>query len=112
MRTIIELIKNLKSTWRYTKGQRKYVFFVTMISVWYIATGVVVPILSAKVIVELTNNQLEQLLYIAGVLFLIECFRSLMHYVRRRCTQVIYRESFVKIQSEGYLFWNNSLHLQ
>ena len=95
-----ELIHNLKETWKYTKGERRYIAIITIISFIYIATSVIVPILSAKQIIELTNNQLEQLLYISIVLLVLELFRGTMHYLRRYCTQIVHRRSFVKIQSE------------
>ena len=95
----MDLIKNLKKTWKYTEGQRVYIAIISVISVIYVAIGVVVPLLSAKAIVELTNNQLEQLVYISLVLLGVEFSRDLIHFVRRRCTQRVYRESFIKIQS-------------
>ena len=100
MSSIKELLHNLKETWKYTKGVRKYILIITIISICYIATSVIVPIFSAKQIIELTNNQLEQLLYISGVLLGLELFRGIMHYLRRICTQIVHRRSFVKIQSE------------
>lgn len=94
-----EFFSNLKFVWQYAKDQKakliKYIlcnFVVVMISV-------VVPIISANIIIYLTDSMFYQLLMMASVLCLLEMLRSMLNYFSRYYSMVIFRESFIKIQT-------------
>ena len=95
-----ELLANLKLNWKYVKDQKwklvKYIFF----NIIAVGIGIVIPILSAKAIISLTTSAFEQLILVALVIFLIEILRNITHYFVSYYAQTIYRESFVKIQTE------------
>lgn len=95
-----EFIKNLKFAWKYSKDQKFKLIKYIICNISSIFISVVIPILSAKIIVELTNNQFYQLIMIAIAIFFIENLRNLIHYFSRYYSQVIYRESFINIQTE------------
>ena len=63
--------------------------------------SVVVPIFSARLIVDLTDNKLNQVLFIAIILFLIEIGRNFIFLLSRYFSQVAYREAFTKIQLDS-----------
>ena len=95
-----EFFKNLKLTWKYTKDQKYKLIKYFMCNIIAIIISIVIPILSAKIIVELTNNQFYQLILIAIAIFLIENLRNIVNNSSRYYSQVIYRESFINIQTE------------
>ena len=98
-----ELIYNLKFAWRYAKKQKKILFIYVLCNLFQIIISVFLPVLSAKIIVSLTDNQLIQVLNIALVLLFVELFRNCVVYLTNYFSQRIYRETFVSVQSDlGY----------
>lgn len=98
-----ELIYNLKFAWRYAKKQKKLLFIYVLCNLSQIIISVFLPVLSAKIIVSLTDNQLIQVLNIALVLLFVELFRNCVVYLTNYFSQRIYRETFVSVQSDlGY----------
>jgi ABC-type multidrug transport system fused ATPase/permease subunit len=95
-----ELFKNLKFAWKFTKNQKHKLFAYILCNIFSIVISVIVPIFSAKIIVELTNNLLLQVLNISIVLLFLELFRNIIRCLSSYFSQIIYRESFITIQSE------------
>lgn len=62
--------------------------------------SVVVPIISAKIIVYLTDSMFYQLLFMTVVLCFLELLRNIVNYFSRSYSTIIFRESFIKIQTE------------
>ena len=98
-----ELIYNLKFAWRYAKNQKKLIILYILCNLFQIIISVFLPVLSAKIIVSLTDNQLIQVLNIALILLLTELFRNCVVYLTNFFSQKIYRETFISVQSDlGY----------
>ena len=95
-----EFIKNLKFAWTYSKDQKFKLIKYIICNIFSIIISIIIPILSAKIIVELTNNQFYQLIMIAIAIFLIESFRNIINNLARYYAHVIYRESFINIQTD------------
>lgn len=95
-----ELWSNLKIAWIYAKDQKKRLILYVLSNIVTIIISVVVPILSARVIVDLTSNQFHQVLLISLVILFVELSRNIVHYFTRYFSQVIYRETFTKIQGK------------
>ncbi|MBB1556236.1 hypothetical protein HG443_000435, partial [Candidatus Saccharibacteria bacterium] len=55
--------RNLRRTARYTKSSRKYVIIYIAFGLIEIPVSVIIPMLAAQRILDLTSNHLEQLLY-------------------------------------------------
>ena len=53
----MEFLKNLKFAWNYAKDQKKNLIWFIIVNILIIIISVVVPILSAKIIVYLTDNE-------------------------------------------------------
>ena len=93
-----EFWKNLKGVWPFIKSQKWILVKYIIINIFNIIINIVVPILSALIINKLTENLLLQLLFIAFILFIIEIFSNFLQYFGSYYSQIIYRESFVKLQ--------------
>ncbi len=93
-----ELKKNLHFAWKYAKYQKKNLFFLILCNFLSIIISVIIPIFSAKIIVELTANELYQVIIISLIILLIELMSNIIHYFRRNLSSVVYRETFKKIQ--------------
>ena len=63
---------------KYAKSSKKYVIIYVIINVVTIPLSVVAPMLSAQLILDLTGNKLEQLLYTALVVLAIDLVRQIL----------------------------------
>ena len=93
-----EFKTNLKKTWKYTKNQKKELFIYLFVHVIDIAIGIILPIVSAKIIIYLTDNNYYQIAAMAIIIFFIESTRNIFYFVERKTTQIIYRETFNMIE--------------
>ena len=95
-----EFFKNLKFAWKFTKSQKGNFIKFIITNIITIVISVIVPILSAKIIVNLTSNNFYQLIIISIVIFLVEQLNNISSYLIDKYSQLIYRESSSKIQLE------------
>ena len=93
-----ELFNNLKFAWKYVKGQKGKIILLAIVGLFLAVIGVVLPILSARLIVHLTSNELFQLLSIAFVVFAVEILKNIMKYFSDYLLNIVYRETFNNIQ--------------
>lgn len=103
-----ELFVNLKFTWNFVKYQKKSLIKFIITQIIGIIISVIVPIMSAKAIIYLTDNMLNQLVLVGIALFFIENARNLIHYFSGKYSQIIYRETLIRLQ---YELGNNMLKL-
>ncbi len=95
-----EFWKNLKFVWKYARGEKWRLIGYIFVDIIFIAISIVVPILSAKKIVYLTNNQFTQLFVVALSIFFIEILRNVVNYLGSYCANHIYRETFINFQTD------------
>lgn len=93
-----ETISNIKCAWKYISDQKVRLIGYTASSLFTVIISIILPILSAQIIVNLTSNKLYQVVYISLVILAIELVRNVFNYMARLCAQKIYREGFKKIQ--------------
>ena len=93
-----EFFANLKFTWKYAKEFKFKIILFVFCSFLQVVISVLLPIVSAKIIVSLTNNELMQVFGMAISLFLLEGISNIIRYLCRYYSQVVYRETFTKIQ--------------
>lgn len=93
-----ELWSNLKFAWTYAKDQKFRIILYIICNIIAICISIIIPILSAKIIVELTSNQFEQVLLISLIIFLVEISRNIVDCFARYFSQIVYREIFIRIQ--------------
>ena len=94
-----ELINNLKFSWKYAKDQKWKLVLYILCNIVTIGISIIVPILSAKIIVNLTHSEFKQLLFISIIILFLELTRNVMYFFSRYFSQIIYRETFIKIQT-------------
>ncbi len=94
------LWNNLKFAWQYAKDQKWMMIQYIISSIITIIISLVIPILSAKIIILFTNNKFYQLIFMAFIIFLIENIRNIVSYFTNYCSHYIYRETFTKIQTD------------
>ena len=95
-----EFFEYLKFAWKYAKGEKKRIVAYVMFNIISILISVFVPIVSAKIIVSLTEGAFKQVLLMSLVILVVELSRSTSNYFLRLFSQIIYRETFTKIQSD------------
>ncbi len=93
-----EYLQNIKQLWRFLKDQKVRMILVVIINIMFTIVSIVMPILGAKQILALTNNQLHQLVVVACIVFAIEIFRTIINYFDSILMRKIYRETFTNIQ--------------
>ena len=94
-----EFLNNLKFAWKYSKNQKKNLIGFIFTNILIIVISVIVPILSAKIIIYLTDNEFKQLLLIALVILLVEWSRNILNYIGRYNSNVLFRETYVNLQT-------------
>lgn len=95
-----EFFKNLKFSWKYARNYKKEMLGYTFLSILSIFVSIIIPILSAKNIVFLTNSDFKQVLYISVVLLVVNIVQYVITYFIRYFSQIVYRETFKNIQSD------------
>lgn len=73
--------KNLKSTYRYARKGKKYLFWFLFINLILTIISVIIPVIIAKRMVVLTSGLFEKLLGIIFIIFIIEIFRNIIRYL-------------------------------
>ena len=88
-----QFIENLKFTWNYAKHSKKSMIIFTLSHILQILINVVAPLLSAKIIIELTTNNYTRMLIIAIIIFITDILHNITMYVGRILGSKIYRET-------------------
>lgn len=95
-----EFFSNLKFSYKYVKEQKRYLVEFIICQLLLVVVSVVVPIISANIIIYLTNSLLNQLILLVVVLTVIEMVRNFLSYFARKSMQILFRETYAKLQIE------------
>lgn len=95
-----EFLSNLKFAWKFAKGERAKLIKYILCNICMIIISVIVPIISAQIIISLTDSLFQQLLFLAIILCLVEWSRNVFNRLSMYYSQVIYRETFISLQTE------------
>jgi len=95
-----EFKKNIKHVKGYFKGQGFKVALVIILTALIFGLRVVTPIISAKIIVGITNSLFEQVIIIAIVLWGTEVIWNIIWYFQRKIYQKLYTSVFNSIQQD------------
>ena len=93
-----ELFKNLKFAWKYSKEDKVYLIIVLTFHLINIFLSIIAPILSAKIIIELTNNNYIQIIIVALTIFIVDIISDFCIYIIRRCSAKIYRNTLSRLE--------------
>lgn len=89
----MKLINNLKFVWQYAKGEKKRLVIFIICNIFNIIFNIVTPILSAKIIVELTSSNFARIILMAMVIFFIDFMSDLVSYLGVNSSIKIYRNT-------------------
>ena len=88
--------RNLRRTARYTKSSRKYVIIYIAFGLIEIPVSVIIPMLAAQRILDLTSNHLDQLLYTSLVVCGVGLFQNILNYI----DNYVYLKLFIQIMTK------------
>jgi ABC-type multidrug transport system fused ATPase/permease subunit len=93
-----ETLKNLKRSWKYARKNKKILIFYLIFCIFISIISAVIPIISAKVLINLTSGNFNELIKVSLIVFSIEIFRNICVYFADKTGQLFYRETMVNIQ--------------
>ena len=94
----VSFLKNIKKTWFYIKECRGNLIGYVLVSVVEAILSTIIPLVSAKIILSLTNVVIEQLILSALVILIIEIILYLMMYFKGNLYHKIYQKTLVNLQ--------------
>lgn len=89
---------NLKKTWKYIKSAKMNLVGYGAVSILEAIISAILPLLSAKVILNITNGVINQLVISALVVFFIEIILYVMYYFKSFFYRRIYQKTLINIQ--------------
>lgn len=89
---------NLKKTWKYIKSAKMNLVGYGAVSILEAIISAILPLLSAKVILNITNEVINQLVISALVVFFIEIILYVMYYFKSFFYRRIYQKTLINIQ--------------
>lgn len=95
-----EFIKNIKSIWKYAKKEKRGIITYMVLSFFNIVFSVAYPFVLATIIVGLTDNKLDQVIYTGLVILSMCIIDNFFHFFRNRLYEKIFREIYIDIQSD------------
>lgn len=101
-----ETKNNFKMSWYFIKKQKKIIIPMLILSIILSLIGVLTPILSAKLLLNLSNKALDKLLNIALFIFLVEATRNIISFtfnlISEKCMTKIITEVRLEILRETF----------
>lgn len=94
-----EFKKNIKFVWRYSKSEKKRIIIYFILSLFNIVASIIFPFISAKIIVNLTDNNIEQFIYMGGILLSAYLIGDTISYFKSKLYEKIFRQIYINIQS-------------
>ena len=88
-----DTIKVLKQTWPYAKKAKGYIIAYAIIMIILIGLNVIAPLLSAKLILNITDGLLNKVIIVAGLVFFLESLRAIFDFFG----SIIINKSYFKI---------------
>jgi len=94
-----EFLKNIKFVWKYSKSEKNRIIKYFILSLFNIVASIIYPFISAKIIVNLTNTQIEQFIYTGLVLLSAYLIGDTISYFKSKIYEKIFRQIYANIQS-------------
>jgi len=94
-----EFITNIKYVWQYSRSEKKKVIIYFILSIFSILASIIYPIISAKIIVNLTDNNIRQFFYTGLVLLSASLIDDTLNYFKSKLYEKIFRQIYINIQS-------------
>ena len=74
-------INNLKFLWNYSNNSKHFFILVILLNIIKIIISILVPLYSAKLVLNLSNNELHRLLLIAFILLILNSINSILNFI-------------------------------
>ena len=95
-----ELKRNLKFVWKFSKSEKKRIICIVLFLMSDVVLNLISPLVSARIIVELTSNKLKQFIFMGIVILILSLISNTIMVIRNRLFQKVYRNTYVKLQTE------------
>ena len=92
------IFTSLKKLWPYLRKSKKYIIMYSILSIFEIGIGIVLPLVSAKIILNITNGLMKQLLYASLTVLIIESFSHLFRFLKDLLYIRIYENTLTSLQ--------------
>ena len=76
-----DTISIIKKSWPYIKKGKKYIFLYAITLSIFIGINVITPLLSAKLVLNITNGLLDKVIIVAGVILVLELLRNFFDFI-------------------------------
>ena len=94
------LMRNLKMTWKLTKGSRRFLFGVILFSIILSVIGGVLPTFSGKQVVFVSNSLWNNLIKVTLIILVLEVSINIFRNFNFKWGNIFYRETLKRIQIE------------
>lgn len=91
---------NLKRTWKYIKKAKFDLVFYVVVSIVEAIISAIMPLVSAKIILNITNAILEQLILSSLVVLGLDVLIYICYFLKGLFYQKIYRKTLINIQED------------
>ena len=94
-----EFFKNIKFVWKYAKSEKKRIIIYFLLSIFGIVSSIIYPFISARIIVNLTSNQIDQFIFMGFILFTAYMINDTLSYFKSKLYEKIFRQIYINIQT-------------
>lgn len=91
--------KNVKKTWKYIKDAKANLVCYAVVSVIEAIIGAILPLISAKIILNITDGLMSQLILTALSVFGIEFVLFIMYFFKGFFYQRVYQKTLINLQT-------------
>lgn len=99
MRKKSNFLKNIKKTWKYIKECKTNLIGYAIVSIVEAILGAILPLISAKIILNITDGAMTQLLLSALAVFGIEFVLYIVFYFKGFLYQKVYQKTLINLQT-------------
>lgn len=96
----METLKSLKRTWKYAYGYRRYLFIFIFFGILTTVCNVLNPLLVAQLIIEITNQNVNNLILVGFLIFLFSIGTEVFWLIGSVASNKFSRGVLVKLQCE------------
>lgn len=90
--------QNIKKTWQYIKEAKWNLVGYATVSIIEAIIGAILPLISANIILNITDGMMEQLFFSALAVFGIEIILFILYYFKVFFYSIVYRKTLVNLQ--------------
>lgn len=94
-----EFVKNIKYFWKYAKSQKRKIIIYFLLSIANIVGSIIFPFITAKILVNLTSNQIDQFIIMGLILLIFHLFNDTLQYFKSKLYEKIFRGIYIHLQS-------------